>query len=390
MNKFNLQSAKKIYLDYNATTPVDPRVLKEMMPYFTEKFGNASSITHSYGWDADEAVTIAREQVAQLIGAKPGQLYFTSGATEAINLAIFGICNSNQRKGDHIITCFTEHKAVLDTCNRLEQLGYRITYLKVDQNGSIDLQELKESITDQTALITLMYANNETGVIHPLKEISEIARDRQIPLMTDATQAVGKIPFNVHSFSPDLVAFSAHKLYGPKGIGALYVRNRARLGLLPHQFGGKHESGLRAGTLNVPGIVGFGKACEICENEGEADRIRLGKLRDQLEYKLLAYEGVQVNGYQSPRLPQVSNLTLHHLDGSRLIRSLKNLAVAQGSACTSATWQPSHVLKSMGLSDDQALSSLRLSLGKYTTEEEMRIAVQSILDVKEKLNLPVA
>lgn len=379
---------KKIYLDHNATTPVDPRVLEAMLPYFTEKFGNASSTSHSFGWDAEEAVGIAREQVAQLIGAKPGEIYFTSGATEAINLAMFGICDYKMNNGNHIITCLTEHKAVLDTCRELEMQGYEVTYLKVDNSGAIDLEILRKSITKRTVLISLMAANNETGVLHPLNEIEAIATAYGIPFLTDATQSIGKIAFDVENNLVDMAAFSAHKLYGPKGIGALYVRSDAPFTLSRRLFGGSHERGLRPGTLNVPAIVGFGKACELCAHEWEKDFNRLGTLRNYLENELRKSEDVQINGYHSPRLPHMTNISFNNIDGSRLIRSLKNLAVSQGSACTSATWQPSHVLKSMGLTDELALSSIRIGLGRYTTEEEINIAISSIKEAIEKLKLP--
>jgi cysteine desulfurase len=381
---------KKIYLDYNSTTPVDPRVLEFMLPFFSEKFGNASSTSHAFGWDAEEAVNIAREQVANLIGARPAEIYFTSGATEAINLAIFGVCGNSQNQGNHIITCVTEHKAVLDTCHQLERQGNEVTYLKVDKSGSIDLEELRKSITHKTVLISLMYANNEIGVIHPLKEIGEIAKDHKIPFLTDATQAVGKIPFDAESLYVDMAVFSAHKLYGPKGAGALFVRNSSEFSLKPHLFGGSQERGLRPGTLNVPAIVGFGKACEICANEWKKDSNHLAKLRDLLEYELTKTEDVQVNGHQSLRLPHMTNLSFHNIDGSRLIRSLKNLAVSQGSACTSATWEPSHVLKSIGLSDELALSSIRLGMGRFTTEEEIHTAIKSIKETIEQLKIPAA
>lgn len=381
---------KKIYLDYNSTTPVDPRVLEYMLPFFSEKFGNASSSSHSFGWDAEEAVSIAREQVANLIGARPAEIYFTSGATEAINLAIFGLCGNSVNPGKHIISCVTEHKAVLDTCQLLERQGYEVTYLQVDQSGSIDLEELRRSITPKTVLISLMYANNEIGVIHPLKAIGEIAREHKIPFLTDATQAVGKIPFDVESLYVDMAVFSAHKLYGPKGAGALFVRSSPEFTLKPHLFGGSQERGLRPGTLNVPAIASFGKACEICANEWEKDYHRLLQLRDLLEGELLKSEDVRVNAYQSPRLPHMTNLSFHHIDGSRLIRSLKNLAVSQGSACTSATWEPSHVLKSIGLSDELALSSIRLGMGRFTTEEEVHTAIRSIKEAVEQLKLPAA
>ncbi|WP_346267192.1 cysteine desulfurase family protein [Halalkalibaculum roseum] len=378
---------KKIYLDYNATTPVDPRVMEHMLPYFTEKFGNASSINHAYGWDAEEAVSIARDQLARLIGSKPSEIIFTSGATEAVNLALIGACRANAEKGDHIITCVTEHKAVLDTCHELEERGIEVSYLEVDASGAIDLEELKNAITGRTILVSLMHANNETGVIHPLKEIAEITREHDALLMTDATQSVGKISVDVEKLGVDLAAFSAHKLYGPKGAGALYVRQEPKAEISPVQFGGGQEKGLRPGTLNVPAIVGFGKACELCATEMEEDAKRLSQWRDRLEEELLALGDVRVNGKKSMRLPHMTNLSFEHIDGSKLLRSLRNLAVSQGSACTSGTVEPSHVLKGMGHSDELALSSLRIGLGRYTEEEEITIAIDTIKESIDRLRL---
>jgi cysteine desulfurase len=378
---------KKIYLDYNATTPVDPRVLDEMLPYFTDKFGNASSINHKYGWNAEEAVSLSREQVARFIGARPKEIYFTSGATEAINLSLIGICNSSSDKRNHIITCATEHKAVLDCCNELEKRGFRVTYLEADESGKIDLDRLRSAITDKTILVTLMAANNETGVIHPLKEISAIVKAHGTLFMTDATQAVGKIPFDVDELGVDLAAFSAHKFYGPKGVGGLFVRRNLFTKLSPLFFGGGQEKGIRPGTLNVPGIAGLGKACEICSEEMESESQRLQKWRDDLEEALQKLEDVLINGRRSPRLPHMTNISINHIDGSRLIRSLKNLALSQGSACTSGTVVPSHVLKAMGHSDELALSSLRIGLGRYTTAEEIDITIESIKNSISKLRL---
>lgn len=378
---------KKIYLDYNATTPVDPRVLETMLPYFTEKFGNASSINHTFGWDAEEAVDMSREQIARLIGAKPNEIYFTSGATEAINLSLLGVCKGIPENGNHIITCLTEHKAVLDTCQQLDKRGSQVTYLGVDESGAIDLDRLKNAITDQTILVSLMHANNETGVIHPLKEISAVTKEKGILLMSDATQSIGKIPFNVHDSDVDLAAFSAHKLYGPKGIGGLYVRKKSNINISPLLFGGGQEKGLRPGTLNVPGIVGFGKACEICSDEMERETQRLRKWRDHLEKELQKLENVQVNGQTSPRLPHTTNVSFGHIDGTKLIRSLNNLALSQGSACTSGTVEPSHVLNAMGHSDELALSSLRIGLGRFTTKEEINIAIESIKNSIGRLRL---
>ncbi len=378
---------QNIYLDYNATTPVDPRVLEFMLPYFSEKFGNASSGTHHYGWDAEEAVSLAREQVAKLIGAKPTDITFTFGATEAINLGLFGVCEAFREKGNHIITCNTEHKVVLDCSHELERRGFKVTYLPVDQSGTIDLEELRANLTPQTILVCLMHANNEIGVIHPIKAISKLTRERNVLLMTDATQSVGKISFSVQDFDVDLAAFSAHKLYGPKGAGALYVRKNPSLKLTPQLFGGGQERGLRPGTLNVPAIVGFGKACEICFDELEREGLRLRKLRDFLETELLKLDGVVVNGDRASRLPYMTNLTFDHIEGNKLIRSLKYLAVSQGSACTSLVSEPSHVLKSLGLSNVRALSSIRIGLGRPTTEDEIRLALEWIKEAIFNLRL---
>ena len=377
---------KKIYLDYSATTPVDPRVLESMLPYFTDKFGNASSTTHAYGWDAEEAVELAREQVANLIGSKPKEIHFTSGATEAINLALFGIVKSNPVK-DQIITCVTEHKAVLETCRELEHQGKQVMYLKVDEHGSIDLDELKNAITNRTILIVLMTANNETGTIHPIREVTTIAQERGVLVMTDATQAVGKIPVNVAETGVDFAVFSAHKLYGPKGVGALYIRKDSKSEIAPTLFGGGQERSIRPGTLNVPGIVGFGKACELSALEMEQDARRLHHLRDQIEHALAGSCELRINGIKSPRLPHITNLSIENIDGSRLIRSLTNLAVSQGSACTSVIQEPSHVLKGMGHTDELALSSLRISLGRPTTEEEVNAAIRDLAETIEGLKL---
>lgn len=378
---------KKIYLDYNSTTPVDPRVLEEMLPFFTEKFGNASSISHTFGWEAEEAVDIARERVADLIGASTTEITFTSGATEAVNLAIRGLCKANQEKGNHIITCATEHKAVLDTCENLEQEGFSVTYLPVDEFGSINLNELENSITEETILISLMHSNNEIGTIHPLKEISKITQKKGIPLMSDATQSVGKIPVDVKDLGVDIIAFSSHKLYGPKGAGALYINKDNKPELSPIITGGGQEKGVRPGTLNVPGIVGFGKACEICANEMEEDSNRLSPLREQLETKLLEMDGVKLNGASKNRLPYMTNISFQNIDSSHLLRRLKNLAISQGSACTSSTHKPSHVLKAIGLSDQRALSSIRIGLGRFTTKEEVEIAIHTIKEVIPRLKL---
>ncbi|QNF34858.1 IscS subfamily cysteine desulfurase [Adhaeribacter swui] len=375
-----------IYLDNNATTPVDPRVLDALLPYFTEHFGNAASRNHAFGWAAEEAVDFAREQVAALINCKPKDIVFTSGATESVNLALKGVFETYASKGNHIITAVTEHKAVLDTCKHLEKLGAQVTYLPVNSEGLIDLQELETAITPKTILIAVMYANNETGVIQPIREISTIAHQHGILFMTDATQAVGKIPVDVEADQIDLLAFTGHKIYGPKGVGALYVRRKNQLVKITAQMdGGGHERGLRSGTLNVPGIVGLGKACELCLLEMPNDHTRLKTLRDHLESELLQITDTQLNGSKMYRLPHVTNLTFKHLEGESLMLGLKDLAVSSGSACTSAAIEPSYVLKALGLSDDFAYSSLRFGLSRFTTAEEIEYAITHVRNVVDKL-----
>ena len=347
-----------VYLDYNATTPCDPRVVEAMIPYFTTPFGNAASRSHYYGWQAEEAVDIAREQVARLIGAEPKEIVFTSGATEADNLAIKGIFELYATKGNHIITTNIEHKAVLDTCKHLEKLGAEVTYLKVKPDGVIDLYELESAIRPDTILISVMYANNETGVIQPVKDVSRIARQHGVLFFTDATQAIGKIPVDVNEDGIDLLALSAHKLYGPKGVGALFVRRKnPRVKLAAQIDGGGHERGMRSGTLNVPGIVGLGKACELCRLEMQQDAERLRRLRDKLENALLTMEETKVNGSREHRLPHVSNLSFRFAESEGLMMGMnKEIAVSSGSACTSASIEPSYVLKAMGLDDELAHS----------------------------------
>jgi cysteine desulfurase len=369
-----------IYLDYNATTPCDPRMLEEMLPYFTNQFGNAASRTHAYGWVAEEAVTIGRERVAKLIGADPSELIFTSGATEAVNLALRGVYETYQSKGNHIITYQAEHKAVLDTCAFLEKQGAVVTYLPVDEKGLPDLSLLEKSIHADTILIAAMYANNETGVLFPIKEIAAIAKKSGVLFFSDATQAVGKVPVDVLKDDIDLLALSAHKLYGPKGVGALYVRRKnPRVKLSPILYGGGHEKGLRSGTLNVPGIVGLGKACEICLLDMQTDRLRIEQLRDQLLNGLLELGCTSLNGDKNFLLPHVANVSFDFPGGAQLIGQLsKHIAVSSGSACTSASAEPSHVLKAMGLKDELAISSIRFSLGRFTTEEEITLALSKI------------
>ncbi len=366
----------KVYLDNNATTPVDPKVLEEMLPFFSERFGNAASRNHAFGWQADEAVQNAREQIAELIGARPQEIIFTSGATESNNLAIKGITKNHEGINGHIISCQTEHKAILDPLKQLENSGFEVTYLRVDPDGLIDLNELEAEITDRTILISIMYANNETGVIQPIKEIGELAHKRNVLFMTDATQAVGKIPIDVDELGIHLMSFSAHKMYGPKGVGALYVKSKIKIDA--QIDGGGHERGMRSGTLNVPGIVGMGKACELCLQFMSNDETRLGILRDKLEQQLLRISGTSCNGHAEKRLSHVSNISFEGLDGEKLLLSLNEIAVSQGSACTSATVEPSHVLKGMGMSDELAFATLRFGLGRFTTEAEIDFAVEKV------------
>ncbi len=372
-----------IYLDNNATTPVDGRVLETMLPFYTKYFGNAASHTHSFGWQAEEAVDIAREQVAQLVNAQPSEIIFTSGATESDNLALKGIFEMYAAKGKHIITVKTEHKAVLDSCKHLEKLGAEITYLGVNSDGLINIEELEGSFRKNTILLSVMYANNEIGVIQPISEISKIAKDKGILFFTDATQAVGKIPVNVLKDGIDLMAFSAHKMYGPKGVGALYVRRKdPRAKITAQMDGGGHERGMRSGTLNVPGIVGFGKACELCKVEIQKDAARIGRLRDKLENDLLQIEDTQVNGSRIHRIPNTLNISFKNVDSTDLMKRFsRNIALSSGSACTSATQSPSFVLKALGLPDDLALSSLRFGLGRFTTEEEIDFTIQQFQHV---------
>ncbi len=376
-----------IYLDNNATTPMDPRVLEAMTPYFLNHFGNAASRNHPFGWAAEEAVDYAREQVAKLIGADPKEIIFTSGATEADNLGIKGVFEMYANKGNHIITATTEHKAVLDTCKHIEKQGGEVTYLTVQPDGLIDLAELEAAIRPTTVLIAIMYANNEIGTVMPIKEISAIARKHGVLVFTDATQAVGKIPVDVNKDGIDLMAFTAHKMYGPKGVGALYVRRKnPRVKVTAQMDGGGHERGMRSGTLNVTGIVGFGKACELCMNEMEADAKRIAVMRDKLETELMKIEEAYVNGSREHRLPHVANISFKHVEGEGLLMGFnKNIALSSGSACTSASLEPSYVLKALGLGDDLAHSSLRFGLSRFTTDEEIDYTIKSITDTVLKL-----
>jgi len=369
-----------IYLDHNSTTPCDPRVVEAMLPYFSKKFGNAASRSHSFGWEAEEAVEIAREQVARLIGAETKEIVFTSGATEGDNLAIKGVFEAYASKGNHIITVVTEHKAVLDTCHHIERLGGEVTWLEVDAGGSIDPAELEAAIRPTTVLVAVMYANNEIGVIQPIREISVIARRHGVLFFSDATQAVGKVPVDVNADGIDLLAMSAHKLYGPKGIGALYVRRRnPRVRLAAQMDGGGHERGMRSGTLNVPAIVGLGKACELCGAEMASEALRVSSLRDRLEEGLLRIGGTSVNGNREDRLRHTTNISFRGVDGEALLAALgKDIALSSGSACTSASMEPSYVLKALGLDDDLAHSSLRLGLGRWSTADEVEYAIRRI------------
>ena len=376
-----------IYLDHNATTPCDPRVVEAMIPYFTNSFGNAASRNHPFGWQAEEAVDYAREQVAKLIGADPKEIIFTSGATEADNLAIKGVFEMYASKGNHIITCNIEHKAVLDTCKHIEKEGGEVTYLKVKDNGLIDLAELEAAIKPTTILIAIMYANNEIGTIMPMKEISAIAKKKGILVFSDATQAVGKVPVDVNKDGIDLMAFTAHKMYGPKGVGALYVRRKnPRVKVTAQIDGGGHERGMRSGTLNVPGIVGFGKACEICMNEMTEETTKVSKLRDKLENTLLKIDEAYLNGDKEHRLPHVTNISFKYVEGEGLMMGFnKNIAVSSGSACTSASLEPSYVLKALGLGDDLAHSSLRFGLGRFTTEDQIDYTIEQVTNTVNKL-----
>ena len=376
-----------VYLDYNATSPCDERVLQAMLPYFTKDFGNAASRTHAFGWKAGEAVEYAREQVASLIGAEKAEIIFTSGATESDNLALKGVFEAYASKGNHIITTSIEHKAILDACTLLERVGVEITYLPVNKEGIGDLNELEETIKPTTILISVMYANNEIGVLQPVKQIAGLAKKHNIIFFSDATQAVGKIEVDVQKDGIDLLALSAHKLYGPKGAGALYVRRKnPRVKLVAQIDGGGHERAMRSGTLNVPGIVGLGQACEICKRQLVDEGERLNKLRNKLEKGLLQINGTSVNGSIEWRLPNTTNMAFKNVEGNALMIGLqKDIAVSSGSACTSASLEPSYVLKALRLEDELAKSSLRFSLGRFTTEEEIDFVMQRVSETNDKL-----
>lgn len=373
-------SKKLIYLDNAATTPCDPRVVDAMLPYFTQHFGNAASRNHPFGWQAEEAVDYAREQIAQLIGAEDKEIVFTSGATESINLALKGAFEMYAKKGNHFITTKTEHKAVIDTCKHLEKMGAEVTYLDVQYNGLINIAEFEAAIKPNTILACIMYANNETGVIQPVKEIGEICAKHGVLFMSDITQAAGKIPVDVKATGIHIAAFTAHKMYGPKGIGALFVnRIKPRVKVVAQMDGGGHERGMRSGTLNVTGIVGFGKAAELARKEMASDAARLSVLRDRLETELSKMEEVTVNGARESRMPQITNMSFKHVEGEGLMMTFnQNIALSSGSACTSASLEPSYVLVAMGLGDDLAHSSLRFSLGRFTTDEDIDYTIKAI------------
>jgi cysteine desulfurase len=376
-----------IYMDYHATTPVDPRVLQAMLPYFTGKFGNAASRNHSFGWEAEQAVEKGRQQIADLIGASPKEIVFTSGATESNNLAIKGVAEMYAEKGDHIITAVTEHKAVLDTCKKLQKHGCQVTFLRVRPDGLVDLDELRAAITARTILISIMHANNEIGVLQPIREIGRIAKERGVLFHTDATQAVGKVPLDVSEDNVDLLSISAHKIYGPKGIGALYVRRKnPRVQLTAQMDGGGHERGMRSGTLNVTGIVGLGEACAICREEMAAESERLRGLRDRLKTKLEAgLDEVYINGSMEHRLSNNLNMSFAYVEGESLLMGIKDVAVSSGSACTSATLEPSYVLKALGVGDELAHTSIRFGLGRFNTEEEVDYVAGRIIETVDKL-----
>ena len=376
-----------IYMDNHATTPLDPRVLEAMMPYLTGIFGNAASRNHSFGWEAEQGVDKAREQIAKLIGATAKEIIFTSGATESTNLAIKGVAEMYRERGNHIITQMTEHKATLDTCKRLEKSGFRVTYLPVQADGLIDIEDLKRAMDDQTIIVSIMYANNEIGVIQPIAEIGKLCKEKGVIFHTDAVQAVGKIPVNVITDNIDLLSLSGHKIYGPKGVGALYVRRRnPRVQLAEQINGGGHERGMRSGTLNVPGIVGLGAACEICMNEMAAEAAREIELRDYLKNKLeAALDYTQVNGNMEHHLPGNLNMSFVYVEGESLLMGINDIAVSSGSACTSATLEPSFVLKALGLGDDVAHSSIRFGLGRFNTKAEVDYVSDKIINVVQHL-----
>jgi cysteine desulfurase len=376
-----------IYMDNHATTPVDPRVLEAMLPYFMEKFGNSASRNHSFGWAGEEGVETAREQIAKLIGANTKEIIFTSGATESDNLAIKGVAEMYREKGNHIITAVTEHKAVLDTCKRLEKNGYRITYLPVQKDGLIDLDDLKRAMDDKTILVTIMYANNEIGVIQPIAEIGKLCHEKGVIFHTDATQAIGKVPVDVNKQNIDLASISGHKMYGPKGVGALYVRRKnPRVQISAIIDGGGHERGMRSGTLNVPGIVGLGKACAIAQEDMAKESCRLAGLRNRLRDRIMnKLDETYINGSMEHRLPGSLNISFAYVEGESLLMGINDIAVSSGSACTSATLEPSYVLKALGAGDDLAHSSIRFGLGRFNTEAEVDYVADRVIETVERL-----
>lgn len=377
-----------IYLDNHSTTPMDPRVLEVMLPYFVEKFGNAASRNHAFGWEAEEAVEQARKQIAHLIHADPKEIIFTSGATESDNLALKGVMEMYREKGDHIITSSTEHRAVLDTAKALEtKRGLKVTYLPVDKTGMVSPDDVRNAITDKTILISIMMANNEIGTINPIKEIGKIAKEKGILFHCDATQGVGKLPVDVQAMGIDLMSFTAHKIYGPKGVGALYVRRKApRVRLAPMIDGGGHERGMRSGTLPVPLIVGFGKACELCEQEMATESVRLAAMRDRLQDGIMkALDEVYLNGHPTERLPHNLNISFAYVEGESLLMGVKEIALSSGSACTSATLEPSYVLRALGVGSDLAHSSIRFGLGRFSTDEEVDYTIKRIIEIVNKL-----
>jgi cysteine desulfurase len=376
-----------IYMDNHATTPVDPRVLQEMLPYFMEKFGNAASRNHSFGWAGEEGVETARERIAKLIGATTKEIIFTSGATESDNLAIKGVAEMYREKGNHIITAVTEHKAVLDTCKRLEKYGYRVTYMPVQKDGLIDLDDLKRAMDDKTILVTIMYANNEIGVLQPVAEIGKLCHERGVIFHTDATQAIGKVPVDVIKQNIDLASISAHKMYGPKGVGALYVRRKnPRVQISAIIDGGGHERGMRSGTLNVPGIVGLGKACAIALEDLPKESCRLAGLRNRLRDRIMGrLDEVYINGSMDSRLPGNLNISFAYVEGESLLMGINDIAVSSGSACTSATLEPSYVLKALGTGDDLAHSSIRFGIGRFNTEAEVDYVADRVIETVERL-----
>jgi cysteine desulfurase len=386
--RINLNNIMKlpVYLDNNATTKVDPRVLDAMLPFFTEDFGNAASRNHPFGWKAEEGVDYAREQIATLIGANEKEIIFTSGATESNNLALKGVFEMYAEKGKHIITAVTEHKAILDTCKHLEKQGAEITYLYPTEDGLISVEQVEAAIRPDTILVSLMFANNEIGVIEPIREIAAVCKKHGVLFHSDATQAVGKIPVDVIADNIDLMSFTAHKMYGPKGIGALYVRRKnPRVKVTAQMDGGGHERGMRSGTLNVPGIVGFGKAAEIALADMASDTERIIKMRDRLENSLLTLEESYLNGSKEHRLPHTSNISFKYVEGEGLMMAIKDIAVSSGSACTSASLEPSYVLKSLGLDDELAHSSLRFGLSRFTTDEEIDFTINCVSDAVNRL-----